>query len=55
MVSSLVTGTVLWSLDPQVWRDRGCELAGRNMTADEWAKVMGEADYRSTCDQWPAG
>ncbi len=48
-------GSVLWSLDPELWRDRACELAGRNMTPSEWANVMGDITYRVTCDQWPAG
>ena len=48
-------GTALWSLDPQLWRDRACQLAGRNMTEDEWANVMGDLRYEATCDQWPGG
>lgn len=48
-------GTVLWTLDPQIWRDRACELAGRNMTRNEWANVMGDIPFRATCDQWPPG
>ena len=48
------TGTIVWDLDPQRWRDIACEHAGRNMTLDEWARTMGQADYRATCAQWPA-
>jgi WD40 repeat protein len=47
-------GSVLWSLDPQLWRERACQLAGRNMTENEWANVMGDVGYRLTCDRWPA-
>ncbi|MGI9621474.1 MAG: AAA family ATPase [Acidimicrobiales bacterium] len=46
-------GTVLWTLDPQVWRELACELAGRNMTRNEWVNVMGDVPYSPTCDQWP--
>jgi WD40 repeat protein len=48
-------GSVIWSLDAQLWRERACQLAGRNMTENEWANVMGEGRHRPTCDQWPAG
>jgi WD40 repeat protein len=48
-------GTVLWSLDPQLWRDRACQIAGRNMTQNEWINVMGRSPYRATCARWPAG
>lgn len=47
------TGTVLWTLEPQRWREIACELAGRNMTRDEWARTMGRAEYRATCARWP--
>jgi WD40 repeat protein len=48
-------GTVIWSLDPQLWRDRACQLAGRNMTQNEWVNVMGDIPYSATCDRWPEG
>ena len=28
-------GSVLWSLDAHLWRERACQLAGRNMTENE--------------------
>ena len=49
------TGTILWNLDPHGWRETACDLAGRNMTRDEWARTMGPTDYRATCAQWPIG
>ncbi|MGI9643811.1 MAG: hypothetical protein ACR2O6_00710 [Ilumatobacteraceae bacterium] len=48
-------GTVLWSLDPALWREWACQLAGRNMTPDEWANVIGDVAYEKTCDQWAVG
>ena len=48
-------GTVLWSLDPQLWRDRACHLAGRNMSQNEWVNIMGDIPYRTTCGRWPEG
>lgn len=47
-------GTVLWDIDPQRWRQRACEVVGRNLTRYEWAKYMPNSGlYRKTCDQWP--
>jgi serine/threonine protein kinase/WD40 repeat protein/DNA-binding winged helix-turn-helix (wHTH) protein len=47
------TGTILWNLEPQRWSEIACEIAGRNMTRDEWARTVGRAQYRATCAQWP--
>ena len=58
--SSVMTGgasdgrTISWALDPAVWLDRACELAGRNLTRAEWDRYVG-GDYRPTCAQWPDG
>ena len=48
-------GSVLWTLDPVLWRDLACDRAGRNMTPTEWSAVVGDETYRATCDEWPAG
>ena len=45
-------GTVIWNLDPEVWREAACAAAGRNMTRDEWARTMGGQPYGATCEQW---
>lgn len=46
----------LWELDPDVWQERACHAAGRNLTRDEWAEYIGDDEpYRRTCDQWPPG
>lgn len=48
-------GTVLvWSpLDGLV--TMACDVAGRNLTADEWRTLFGEEPYRTTCDDFPEG
>ena len=44
------TGTVLWDLDPQHWLTAACQVAGRNMTPQEWTTYIGDlAPYRQTC------
>jgi WD40 repeat protein len=41
-----------WDLDPGSWREKACQIAGRNLTEKEWNQygVSG-----SSCEQWPAG
>jgi WD40 repeat protein len=47
-------GFVEWSIDPEVWKARACELAGRNLTVAEWSRYLPNAGPpRPTCDQWP--
>jgi hypothetical protein len=37
-------------LDPDAWRDRVCELVGRELTAEEWADfVPGDEPRRDIC------
>ena len=43
-------GTVLWDLDPEHWLKAACQVAGRNMTPQEWTTYIGDlAPYRQTC------
>jgi DNA-binding SARP family transcriptional activator/WD40 repeat protein len=45
-------GIVIWDLDPEHWADAACELAGRNLTPDEWDQYLGVlGDYRNTCPE----
>ena len=48
------TRTVVWSLDPNLWAEKVCFAAGRNLTEAEWAKYFPGRDYEVTCPQWPA-
>jgi len=44
-------GVVLWDLDPQHWLNAACELAGRNLTQDEWDQYLSEfGQYHQSCD-----
>ena len=39
----------IWDLDPEHWAEAACNVAGRNLTHQEWAATIGElAPYRLT-------
>ena len=43
-------GIVVWDLDPSQWVAAACELAGRNLTHEEWDHNLGAlGSYRATC------
>ena len=31
------------------WIERACDVAGRNLTQDEWAEAIGDRPYHETC------
>ncbi len=58
LLAAVVTdaGVVTWDLDPAHWETGACELAGRNLTRDEWDRYIGDlAPYSATCPHYPAG
>jgi hypothetical protein len=43
-------GFVTWNLDAGSWAEAACEVAGRNLTDQEWSDHLGElGDYGQTC------
>jgi WD40 repeat protein len=46
---------VLWGINPDSWQQRACNIAGRNLTRDEWRQYLGSRPYEKTCAQWPSG
>jgi class 3 adenylate cyclase/WD40 repeat protein len=47
-------GTIIWELDPQVWLEGACRIAGRNLTRQEWDTHIGDlAPYAATCPEFP--
>ena len=52
--SPVDTAPILWELDPERWAELACEIAGRNLTRDEWADYLPGRDYHTTCAEWPA-
>jgi WD40 repeat protein len=48
----------LWDVNVQSWIERGCKIAGRNLTRAEWAFYFTDKPYPTkpedaTCPQWP--
>jgi hypothetical protein len=38
-----------WPVDPEVWVEQACALAGRDLSRQEWAQFLPDRPYRSTC------
>jgi WD40 repeat protein len=54
-VASVETLGMLWEVDPAVWRQRACVIAGRNLSREEWSLYLpAGTPYRMTCSEWPA-
>jgi len=49
LVSSSDGHLTVWNLNPESWRKTACELAGRDMTRDEWDTYLPDEPYRATC------
>ena len=47
------TTILMWDMNRENWRDRACNIVGRNFTIAEWQLYLGNKPYRKTCDQWP--
>ena len=54
LATNTPAGIVLWDLNPDNWETAACRMAGRNLTADEWATYFPEEEPRATCADWPA-
>ena len=48
---ALPTGTegMRLALEPRVWQDLACQIAGRELTEREWEEVLPERPYRKVC------
>jgi WD40 repeat protein len=55
-VAGVPTRAMLWDADPEAWRRRACEIAGRNLSREEWELYLpAGTPYRATCSEWPTG
>jgi WD40 repeat protein len=49
----LITGvdgtTYRWDTDPASWLKAACDIAGRNLSRQEWRETFGERPYHRTC------
>jgi WD40 repeat protein len=47
-------GITLWNFDTDRWPDIACQMAGRNLTRDEWEEFGPRTiAYRATCPRYP--
>jgi hypothetical protein len=54
MATSSLSNTLLWSLDPVIWRERVCEIAGRSLTDAEVREYLpNNPDAPPTCAAFP--
>jgi WD40 repeat protein len=50
IVSAGLDGAIwLWDISLASWQRRGCAIAGRDLTLQEWRRYVGDEPYRSTC------
>jgi len=55
-VAGVETLAMLWEVDPAVWRQRACQIVGRNLSREEWKLYLPPGTpYRATCPKWPTG
>jgi WD40 repeat protein len=40
---------VRWEVDPAIWTQHACAVAGGDLTLEQWAEVVPEQDYMSVC------
>jgi hypothetical protein len=40
---------IRWEVDPEVWPQHACALAGGGPTPEQWAELVPEQDYVSVC------
>lgn len=42
---------ILWEIDPLLWEQRACQIAGRNFSQAEWMEFFPGEEYRLTCPE----
>lgn len=53
LMSAGESNALLWDFDIPSWLERGCAIANRNLTGDEWAQFIGtQVPYRPTCPEF---
>jgi WD40 repeat protein len=40
---------IRWEVDPEVWLQQACAVAGGGLTPEQWAELVPEQDYVSAC------
>ena len=49
------TGVRLWSVAPDRLVEHACQVAGRNLTSEEWHQALPDRPYERTCPEHPEG
>jgi WD40 repeat protein len=49
LAASSYKAIMLWEIGVDNWQERACQIAGRNLTGEEWQRHLGDRDYRETC------
>jgi WD40 repeat protein len=50
LASGADDGTIIfWDVSLAAWRQDACQLAGRNLTQEEWERYLGTEPYQETC------
>ena len=49
MAVTVDDGVAVWDLDPDHQYETACRIAGRELTAEEWATYLGDAAQVATC------
>jgi WD40 repeat protein len=42
---------IRWEVDPDLWLQRACALAGGGLMPEQWAELVPEQDYRHACPE----
>jgi len=54
LISSSTNEIIFWNLDLDGLDDRACQVAGRNMTEEEWKNFLpDDVSYQKTCPDFP--
>ena len=40
---------IRWEVDPELWLQRACDVAGGGLTPEQWEEAVPEQDYVSAC------
>ena len=44
---------LIWEVDEDSWKRRGCAIAGRNLSLTEWRRYLPGRPYEKTCPDYP--
>jgi len=53
--TSNLSPAIRWEVDPDLWLQRACAVAGGGLTPDQWEQVVPEQDYVSVCPSGGVG